>query len=87
MIIYVGNTYNWRYPVHIISIVLWPGYYIDTWALFFTILVVSSPDYAPQMQQQHWALQEERDREREHLLSLTPELPFGPQIIQVVKFS
>ena len=34
--------------------------------------------------------EERRETQREHLLSLPPELPFGPQInypIQVVKFS
>ena len=33
-------------------------------------------------QQQQEEEEEERDREREHLLSLPPELLFGPQIIQ-----
>ena len=35
-----------------------------------------------QQQQEEEEEEEERDREREHLLSLPPELPFGPQIIQ-----
>ena len=49
-------------------------------------LVVLSPDHASQTQQQQ--LQEkEEERDRESTYRVPPELPFGPQIIQVVKFS
>ena len=44
--------------------------------------IISQQQQQQQQQQQEEEEEEERDREREHLLSLPPELLFGPQIIQ-----